>query len=123
MDILEVARQALKRIPQAPPAADNGEAVRKAIAPEPCHEINEFNETNGFIAEKRTIPESEGYEIYPPVTATVICCGWALYRHHGWQRIIGPYPKWLVELDLGNYFASVGDGALNSVILLDGEWP
>ncbi|HEV3142431.1 MAG TPA: hypothetical protein VGZ47_00945 [Gemmataceae bacterium] len=69
------------------------------------------------------LPQPERYEKNPQPTAIPLFAGWVCYRVRGWQRIVHPRADWLARLDLADYLEFVGDAAVDSVILPEGERP
>jgi hypothetical protein len=69
------------------------------------------------------VPESQDARPPPAQRPQPLFAGWVRFQRHGWQCIISPCPEWLARLDLAEYLPAVGDAAIGSRILPDGERP
>lgn len=49
--------------------------------------------------------------------------GWVHFRIWGWQRVVAPRGECLAAMDLKDYVESIGDSAIDSLVLPDGTRP
>jgi hypothetical protein len=122
MDILELARQALKRMGELAPRNSCKVTIEDEAQPTRC-EKSELSEITCPPVDKRVALSLDAGEKTGSEPGNAVCCGWVRYQRRGWQRIFGPYAKWLVQLGLEDYMAFIGDAAIDSVILPEGKWP